>query len=95
MGCARGAAALLLALPAALLFAGTAAAARAALTRTAAPPIIDPVAKWYIAEDTLPPELLADISFPDINIGDVLGVYHEAADKTPYWATHWWGGACV
>lgn len=45
---------------------------------------LDPVAKWYVAEDTLPPELLADTYAPDITEGDLLGPFHEQ-----YWKTHW------
>lgn len=81
-GCARGATLLLLVL--ALSVTG-AVASRAALTATA----LDPVARWYVVEDTLPPELLADTYNPHITIGDVIGHFANAPDNTEYWDTHW------
>lgn len=47
------------------------------------------VARWFVAEDTLPPELLADTYNPDISMGDVIGTFHDTPDNTQYWDTHW------
>lgn len=63
-----------------------AAAARALSTFT----LRDPVARWFIVEDTLPPEMLADTYAPDITMGDIIGTFNAAPDNSPYWDTQWW-----